>query len=54
MRAELKGVFEEVIVLPFVATNQPPHAFAWANSSAVANEYGAALLRISNEYEQRF
>jgi len=54
VRLELKGVFEEVIVLPFVATNEPPFNFGWANSIAVANEYGAALVRISQEYERRF
>jgi hypothetical protein len=54
VRAELKGVFEEVVILPFVATNQDPFAFSWANTTAVANEYGAALLRISQEYERRF
>ena len=54
VRADLHNVYEEVIVLPFVATNQPPLAFQWANSARVRNEYGAALVRISQEYERRF
>lgn len=47
-------LYDELIVLPFVATNQPPYTFAWANPQAVMNQYGAALLRISQEYERRF
>jgi hypothetical protein len=44
----------ELIVLPFDATNQSPHSFAWANAPALTNAYGAALIRISQEYEKRF
>jgi hypothetical protein len=53
-RAELQSHFEEVIILPFVATNQPPLSFSWANTKTTTNEYGAALIRISQEYERRF
>jgi len=54
VRAELRPHYFEVIVLPFRATNQSPLAFAWTNAAGVANEYGAALLRISNEYERQY
>ncbi len=54
VRLELKDVFEEVVVLPFIATNKEPFEFDWVNLSAVANEYSAALIRISKEYERRF
>ena len=54
VRADLQNVYEEVIVLPFAATNQPPHDFQWANATKVRNEYGAALVRISQEYQRRF
>jgi hypothetical protein len=54
VRLELQRIYEEVIVLPFVATNQPPLDFQWANLTKVQNEYGAALIRISQEYERRF
>lgn len=54
VRAELASDFEEVIILPFVATNQDPFLFSWTNTQVVTNEYGAALIRISQEYEQRF
>ena len=54
VRADLQSVYEEVIVLPFIASNQPPHDFQWANATKVENEYGAALIRISQQYERRF
>lgn len=54
VRADLQHVYEEVVVLPFVATNQAPLDFQWANLAKVQNEYGAALIRISQEYERRF
>lgn len=54
IRANVGPLFDELIVLPFVATNQPPHAFAWANQKTAANQYGAALVRISQEYDRRF
>ena len=47
-------IYDELIILPFVATNQPPHAFGWAKSESMLNEYGAALIRISQTYDQRF
>lgn len=54
VRADLQGVYEEVIVLPFIATNQHPHEFEWVSLTKVRNEYGAVLLRLSQEYERRF
>lgn len=54
IRQHVAPLYDELIVLPFVATNQAPHAFAWASPATVANDYGGALLRISHEYERRF
>lgn len=54
IRQRIEQLYDELIVLPFVASNQPPNAFAWANSKKVMNEYGAALIRISQEYDKRF
>jgi len=54
IRAHVEPLFDELVVLPYVATNQPPHTFAWANQSTAVNQYGAALIRISQEYDQRF
>lgn len=54
IRQRIDPIYDELIVLPFDATNQSPHSFAWASTTAVTNAYGAALIRISQEYEKRF
>ncbi|QLC23740.1 hypothetical protein HFP57_00945 [Parasphingopyxis algicola] len=54
VRQRIEQLYDELIILPFIATNQPPHDFAWANAQLVTNEYGAALIRISQEYDKRF
>lgn len=51
---KLKSVFDEVLALPFVATNISPFAFSWVDDKAVEDEYGAALIRLSQTYERRF
>lgn len=54
IRHRVGPLYDELIILPFVATNQAPHTFAWANPQRVLNEYGAALIRMSQEYDARF
>lgn len=46
--------FDEFIVLHYEATNEPPFPFAWVNYTLTAQNYGAALVRISREYDRRF
>jgi hypothetical protein len=46
--------FDEFIVLRYEATNEPPYPFAWMNQSLTLQNYGAALLRVSREYDRRF
>ncbi len=46
--------FDEFVVLDFSATNRPPYPFAWVDRKRAADEYAAALQRISRLYEQRF
>ncbi len=46
--------FDEFIVLPFGATNEPPYPFAWLSERRVLDDYGAALLRVSRLYDRRF
>jgi hypothetical protein len=36
------------------ATNESPYPFEWVSQRENALEYGAALIRISNEYQKRF
>jgi len=45
--------FDEFVVLRFAATNEPPYTFSWANEHATTLDYGAALARISQQYEAR-
>ena len=51
---ELHDMFDEVLVLPFRATNLPPHPFSWVRGPATVAEYNAALVRLSNIYRKRF
>jgi hypothetical protein len=52
--ASIEPVFDEFLVLRFFATNQPPHLFSWVNAKVTSMDYGAALARISQQYEKRF
>jgi len=52
--AEMHEMYDEVLVLPYTATNSTPFPFAWKNWSQTSAEYNAALVRISNEYGRRF
>ena len=46
--------FDEFIVLPYDAINEQPFPFVWVNSNLTEQNYGAALLCISREYDRRF
>lgn len=48
------SAFDEFLILKFIATNQPPYPFRWIEESETEMEYGAALARVSRQYEQRF
>jgi hypothetical protein len=54
LRADAAPTFDELIVLRYRATNEDPFAFEWVDYSATRQDYGAALARISREYEKRF
>jgi hypothetical protein len=54
IREELGDLYDELLVFPFRATNQPPYPFEWLNDRQVDLDYGAALARIGEEYERRF
>lgn len=51
---ELRPEFDEVLILPYDASNLQPYPFAWINESATRQDYGAFLVRIAGDYEQRF
>ena len=46
--------FDEFIILPYDATNEPPFPFIWVNYTLIEQNYGSALLRICREYDRRF
>jgi hypothetical protein len=46
--------FNEFIILPYDATNEPPFPFAWVNYNLTEQNYDSALLRICREYDRRF
>ena len=52
--ATIASQFDEFVVLKYKATNEPPYPFEWVNSKDLVQEYAAALIRISNEYQHRF
>lgn len=46
--------FDEFIILPFRARNEPPFMFEWLDEKRTASDYGAVLTRILRKYEARF
>lgn len=52
--ARAQPAFDELVLLRFRASNLKPYPFAWVNETETQVEYGAALARISREYESRF
>ena len=51
---EMKSKFDEFLILKYKATNDPPYPFEWASFADTFQDYGAALTRISREYDTRF
>jgi hypothetical protein len=50
---ELRPGFDEILILPFLATNIPPFPFQWLDANATRQDYGAFLVRISRRYDER-
>lgn len=51
---EVEDSYDEFVVLKFRARNEPPYTFEWVDEKDTQQRYGAALMRISNEYQSRF
>ena len=45
--------FDEFVVLRFLATNESPYEFVWADSNKTRLDYGASLVRVSQRYQSR-
>jgi hypothetical protein len=54
LTANAAPYFDEFILLPYIATNEPPFQFSWFNYTLTSQNYGASLVRISREYDKRF
>lgn len=52
--AEVEDFYDEFVILKFRARNEPPYKFEWVDEKDTQQMYGAALMRISNEYQSRF
>ncbi|MEZ4553619.1 MAG: hypothetical protein R3B59_06895 [Dehalococcoidia bacterium] len=46
--------YDEFLILPYVAPNEPPFRFEWVDYLRLEREYGAILARVSREYDRRF
>lgn len=51
---EIKPLYDELLILPYSATNRPPYQFSWVQPTRTLHEYNSILLRVSDEYEARF
>ncbi len=52
--AAIRSRYDEILVLRFRATNEPPYPFTWVDEAVTTMEYGAALVRLAREYDRRF
>lgn len=50
---ELRPVYDEIIILRYLARNEPPFRFDWFQAAKIEDEYAAALIRILAEYDRR-
>ena len=54
LRTLAAPAFDEFLMLPYRATNEPPFLFEWVNYDETVLDYGAILTRISSKYQARF
>ena len=53
LMAEAAPAYDELVVLPFAATNDAPFPYEWVDRVKTERDYGAALVRICREYDRR-
>jgi hypothetical protein len=49
-----RAIYSEVLILRYIATNEEPFPFRWADEPATRSAYRAALIRLSGAIQQRF
>jgi hypothetical protein len=52
--AHAAPAYDEFVILRYRATNEESFAFSWVDETRTEQHYGAALVRISREYDRRF
>ena len=53
VHSRVPETFDELLFMKFRATNVPPYPFQWVNQRETAQEYAAALVWISSNFNQR-
>lgn len=54
VHVEVGSFYDELLILPYSATNRRPYLFDWVDSAQTVQEYNSILLRVSNLYQARF
>ncbi len=50
----VRPTYDELVILKFRATNRSPYPFEWVSQEDTRLLYSSALLRLGDEYEDRF
>ena len=45
--------FDEFLILPYKASNEPPYPFEWLDLAGTTKDYASVLTRISSKYQRR-
>lgn len=51
---DVRANYDELLILPYSATNKEPFPFAWVKEKNIRQEYASLLVRLSDLYERRF
>ena len=54
LKADARDAYDEFLILRFRATNRAPFPFEWVDEKETEMQYNSILVRVGNEYEQRF
>lgn len=54
IETRIRSLYDELLILPFSASNRPPYQFFWVQATRTLHEYNSILLRVSDEYETSF
>lgn len=49
-----RNIYDEVVMLRYRSTNDPPFGFAWVDETKTEEAYRATLVRLASKFERRF